>query len=80
MTILVTGGAGFVGSHLVDRLVADGQDVRIFDNFSSGRKEFISHHGDSIQTFTGDLLDLEAVTSAMKGIDCLLYTSDAADE
>ena len=79
MTILVTGGAGFVGSHLVDRLVADGQDVRIFDNFSSGRKEFLSHHGDSIQIFTGDLLDLEAVKSAMKGIDMVYHLAANPD-
>ena len=79
MTILVTGGAGFVGSHLVDCLVADGQDVRIFDNFSSGRKEFLSHHSDSIQTFTGDLLDLEAVKSAMKGVDMVYHLAANPD-
>jgi len=41
---LVTGGAGFIGSHLVDRLISDGWKVRILDNFSSGRMENIEHH------------------------------------
>ena len=41
---LVTGGAGFIGSHLVDRLVSEGWSVRVVDNFSSGRMENIKHH------------------------------------
>jgi UDP-glucose 4-epimerase len=41
---LVTGGAGFIGSHLVDRLVSDSWKVRILDNFSGGRMENIEHH------------------------------------
>ena len=79
MTILVTGGAGFVGSHLVDRLVADGQDVRVFDNFSSGRKEFLSHHGEAVHTFEGDLLDLDSVKAAMKGIDMVYHLAANPD-
>ena len=79
MTILVTGGAGFVGSHLVDRLVADGQNVRVFDNFSSGRMEFLSHHGDSVQIVTGDLLELDTVQSAMKGVDMVYHLAANPD-
>lgn len=79
MTILVTGGAGFVGSHLVDRLVADGQNVRVFDNFSSGRTEFLSHHGEAVHTFEADLLDLDSVKSAMKGIDMVYHLAANPD-
>jgi UDP-glucose 4-epimerase len=44
MHVLVTGGAGFIGSHLVDRLVSRGDEVTIYDNLSSGRPEFLAHH------------------------------------
>ena len=65
MNVLVTGGAGFIGSHLVDRLVARGDSVTVYDNMSSGRHEFLAHHGDSIHFIEGDLLDLDAVKAAM---------------
>ena len=44
MQVLITGGAGFLGSHLVDRLIADGHDVTVFDNLLTGRMENIEHH------------------------------------
>ncbi|MEM0239728.1 MAG: GDP-mannose 4,6-dehydratase, partial [Ignisphaera sp.] len=46
---LVTGGAGFIGSHLVDRLVSNGWYVKVVDNFSSGRLENIEHHRSSLK-------------------------------
>ena len=67
---LVTGGAGFIGSHLVDALVSEGKVVRVFDNFSSGREEFLSHHEGSgkVEIVKGDLLDSRAVMEAMDGV------------
>ena len=47
MRVLITGGSGFIGSHLVDRLLADGHDVIVLDNFSTGRTENLSHLKDS---------------------------------
>ena len=66
---LVTGGAGFIGSHLVDRLVSKGEKVRVIDNLSSGRIDFIEEHiGDSVELVVVDLLDLDKLTDAMEGI------------
>ena len=44
MRSIVTGGAGFIGSHLIDRLVARGDEVLVLDNLSSGKAEFLAHH------------------------------------
>lgn len=54
---LVTGGAGFVGSHLVDRLISEGYKIRIVDNLSSGRLENIAHnkHNPNFELIVGDL-------------------------
>lgn len=69
MKTLVTGGAGFIGSHLVDRLMHQGHEVTVFDNLSSGRKEFISHHLNkkNFKFIKADLLDFKNVNRAMRG-------------
>ena len=79
MVTLVTGGAGFVGSHLVDCLVDAGHKVRIFDNFSSGRHSFLSHHGDKIEIVEADLLDLDAVKDAMEGVNMVFHLAANPD-
>jgi len=75
MRILVTGGAGFIGSHLVDRLVRDGYRVRVADNLSSGRIENIKHHLDanSIELIMGDLKDPQVALGSVEGVDVVLH-------
>ncbi len=78
---LVTGGAGFIGSHLVDALVAQGKSVRVLDNFSSGREEFLAHHKSTanVEIFRVDLLDPESVKDAMQGIDTVHHLAANPD-
>jgi UDP-glucose 4-epimerase len=78
---LVTGGAGFIGSSAVDRLLATGADVVAFDNFSTGRREFLSgaHAHPRFTLVEGDLLDGAAITRAMAGCDLVLHFAANAD-
>ena len=79
MHILVTGGAGFVGSHLVDLLVGRSHTVSVLDNLSSGRANFLAHHGESVRLIEADLLDLDAVKEAMDGIDMVYHLAANPD-
>ena len=75
MKAFVTGGAGFIGSHLVDKLIEKGYNVTVFDNLSSGNKDFIKHHFDNknFNFIEGDLLDFDAVKKAIKGHDVVFH-------
>lgn len=70
MRTLVTGGAGFIGSTLVRRLLDEGNEVRIFDNFLTGSRERIRTEADLVE---GDLRDLDAVRVACKDIDVVFH-------
>ena len=70
---LVTGGAGFIGSHIAEELVKKGHPVRILDNFSTGKRENISPFLDGIELIEADIRDLEACRRAVKGEDCVLH-------
>ena len=70
---LVTGGAGFIGSHIVDRLVELDEEVRVLDNFATGKIENIQHNLQKIELIRGSLADLETVREAVKGVDYILH-------
>lgn len=69
---LVTGGAGFIGSHLVDELVRRGQQVRVVDNFSTGRRSNVPAHP-LVEVEEGDLADRGTAARAVKGCDFVLH-------
>ena len=70
---LVTGGCGFIGSHLVEALVQKGERVRAFDNCSTGKAKNIAHIKDRIELVDGDLRELDAVHQAIAGVDYVFH-------
>jgi UDP-glucose 4-epimerase len=70
---LVTGGAGFIGSHVAEELVKKGHSVRIMDDFSTGKKENIAPFLDGVELIEADIRDFEACSRAVKGADCVLH-------
>ncbi|PNX49595.1 MAG: UDP-glucose 4-epimerase [Thermoplasmata archaeon M9B1D] len=75
MKAFVTGGAGFIGSHLVDKLILRGDEVTVYDNLSSGDTKYIKHHlGDPRFKFIkADLLDLETIKKEIKNHDVVFH-------
>jgi nucleoside-diphosphate-sugar epimerase len=72
-TVLVTGAAGFIGSHLVDALVARGEQVRALDNFATGQAENLAGVRDRIEFTEASLLDREALAKAVDGVDVIFH-------
>jgi len=70
---LVTGGAGFVGSNLVEALVKQGERVKVLDNFATGKKQNIDPFLDDIELVEGDLRNPDDVRKAMEGVDFVLH-------
>ena len=75
MKSFVTGGAGFIGSHLVDKLLDSGYEVTVFDNLSSGEEKYMQHNLDNsnFKFIKGDLLDLELVKKSIEGCDVVFH-------
>lgn len=81
MKALVTGAAGFIGSHVVDRLLARGYEVVGFDNYSTGRPEFLSGalSNAAFQQVRGDILDAPGLEAAMRGAEVVYHLAANAD-
>ncbi len=77
-TYLVTGGAGFIGSHIAAALVERGDMVRVLDNLSTGRVENMASFRDAIEFFEADLLDADAVARAVEGVECVFHQAALA--
>jgi len=73
MNLLVTGGAGFIGSHLVEGLVARSCGVRVFDNYSSGTPARLAHLGDAVRLIEGDVRDGDALAVAAEGVKTIFH-------
>jgi nucleoside-diphosphate-sugar epimerase len=78
MKYLVTGGAGFIGSHIVQTLFEQGNSVRVLDNFSTGKRENLEHlrrqfNGDRFEVLEGDLRDAAYVEEAVRGVEVIFH-------
>lgn len=81
MRYLITGGAGFIGSHAVDRLLAEGHQVTVYDNLSTGQRKWLTpHEGDQAFRFVeGDILDRALLQETMAGHDIVFHLAANTD-
>jgi len=77
-TYLVTGGAGFIGSHIATALVERGDRVRVFDNLSTGHRQNLAHLGDRVEFVKGDLVNRGAVEGALDGVEVVFHEAALA--
>lgn len=77
-TYLVTGGAGFIGSHLAEELVKRGEHVRVIDNFFSGKAENMASFINDVEFYEGDIRDEELLKKIMPGVDYVLHHAAVA--
>ncbi len=79
MTVcLVTGGAGFIGSHLVEALLGRGHTVRVLDNFSTGDPANLAQVREQVRVFDGDITDLTTVQAAVQGVEVVFHQAALA--
>ena len=81
MVSLVTGGCGFIGSHMVDRLLAEGDIVRVIDNFSTGRPENLDHQKENpnLTVYHMDIRSKEEIKPVFKDVDYVFHFAALAD-
>src|SRR4051794_15686285 len=73
MRALVTGGGGFIGSHIVERLLDDGHEVRVLDNFATGQRENLVPFGSDVDIVEGDVQSYERAHTAVKGCNVVFH-------
>jgi nucleoside-diphosphate-sugar epimerase len=73
MRVLVTGAGGFIGSHLAERLLGEGYEVRILDNFATGRRENLDSFRDAVDIVEGDIQSYERVHNAVRGCELVFH-------
>ena len=81
MISVVTGGCGFIGSHMVDRLLSEGHEVRVIDNFSTGRPENLEHQkgNPELKITEADICDSEKIAPVFEGADWVFHFAALAD-
>ena len=81
MISLVTGGCGFIGSHMVDRLLKEGHEVRVIDNCSTGRLENLEHHKNDpkLSITIEDICETEKIKPLFSGVDWVFHFAALAD-
>ena len=77
--VLVTGGAGFIGSHLVDHLIAGGHTVTVIDNFSTGRPGNLTHQKGNVRIVEADITNFDVISSHFRGQDIVFHIAALAD-
>ncbi len=77
-TYVVTGGGGFIGSHIAERLMKDGHSVRIVDNFATGKRENVAHLDGDVHVFDIDITNLAALRHAVAGADYVYHQAALA--
>ncbi|UCG51902.1 MAG: SDR family oxidoreductase [Candidatus Latescibacterota bacterium] len=77
-TYLVTGGAGFIGSHIAETLTRNGHEVRVLDNFSTGKQENLDPFRSECLLIEGDVRDADAVEEAVRGVDFVIHQAALA--
>ena len=81
MISIVTGGCGFIGSHMVDRLLAEGHEVRVIDNWTTGRPENLNHQKDNsnLTVYHMDIRNKEEIKPIFKDVDYVFHFAALAD-